>query len=263
MEVSREGDELGFLGGCGVVEYQEEENMKRERELNPLPSWVPDFGGGCYTRQFIKFESVNKERLYNADSATAAGISIKNLELWVTGFCVCQIQSLSHVATAWRDTTQEINWLENIRAAGPYANDEITRAALLRTLAADVLHIDSYAVSRGHLIDFSFEMRDHDCLTPEERVKKAQVREALKQTTYCRRFLWASNGHMGLAPPDAKIGDKICVFYGGQALYVIRENKDKPGHTFVGECYVDGFMDGEASALLRDGTSREEVFILV
>jgi hypothetical protein len=263
MEVSREGGELGFLGGCGAVSYPGNTTMKFEVKLNPLPSWVPNLRGLCYTCQFSKFTSVRDERVYNTDSASTAGISIRSLEFCVTGFGVCQIQSLSHVSTVWRDPTQEINWLDNIRAAGPYANDEIARAAFLRTLAADVLHVDWCAVSRGHSIDFSYEQRDHDCLTSEERVKKLQIREAVKQSTYCRRLLSTSNGHIGLAPLDAKIGDKICVFYGGQVLYVIRENKDKPSHTFVGECYVDGFMDGEASAMLRDGTSRGEVFILV
>jgi hypothetical protein len=43
-------------------------------------------------------------------------------------------------------------------------------------------------------------------------------------------------------------------------FFIIRENKHMPGHTFVGESML---MDGEASALLRDRTAQEEVFILV
>jgi hypothetical protein len=101
-------------------------------------------------------------------------------------------------------------------------------------LAADILYVDWCAVSRGYLIDFSYEHRDHDCLTPEKRVKKLQIRETVKQSTYCRQLLWTSNKHIGLALLDAKIDDKICVFDGVQVLYVIRENNDKPGHDFVG-----------------------------
>ena len=46
-------------------------------------------------------------------------------------------------------------------------------------------------------------------------------------------------------------------------LFIIRENKDKLSHSIVGECSVDGFMNGEASAVLRGRTVQEEVFIVV
>jgi hypothetical protein len=85
----------------------------------------------------------------------------------------------------------------------------------------------------------------------------------LKTPTYYRRLLWTSNDHIGLAPSDAEIGDKICVLYGGSVLYVIRKNKEKPGYTFVGERYIDSFMDGEVAALLHGGSTQEEVFVLV
>jgi hypothetical protein len=60
-----------------------------------------------------------------------------------------------------------------------------------------------------------------------------------------RRFGVTRNGHLGSFPAVAKPGDKTCVFYGGRVLYVIRPCGDS-SYTYVGDCYMDGFMDGEA-----------------
>lgn len=138
---------------------------------------------------------------------------------------------------------------------------EYAKATLLRTLAADVLQ-DRGAVSRGHAIDFSYEERHHSSLTSEKRRKKSEIITSLKISTYARR-LRTFGDRVGLALLDAEVGDKVCVFYTGSVHYIIRQNKEKPGYTFVGECYVDDFIDGDASALLREGSMQEEMLILV
>ncbi len=84
----------------------------------------------------------------------------------------------------------------------------------------------------------------------------------MKLFTHNRRVPWRSENQIGLARFDAKVGDKICVLYGGSVLYVIRENKTKPGDTFIGQRHVDSVMAGEAAALLRDGRTQDEVFVL-
>ena len=60
-----------------------------------------------------------------------------------------------------------------------------------------------------------------------------------------RRFCVTKNGCMGLVPKRAAEGDRLCVFLGGAAPFVIRKNVS--GHySLVGECYIHGSMDGEA-----------------
>jgi hypothetical protein len=264
LEAGAERGKLDFLGICGAVGYAEDEAIKHEVKLNPLPSWVPDLRRICYAFQFKKsIEGHPNERVYNADHDLAAEIFITGLNIRVKGFCVCRIESLTPISSRWMDPSQEMQWLESIQSASHYTDNDIARVALLRTLATDVILDGMVAVSRGNAIDFVYEHRDHDSLTPEERMKKQQIRRNMKRFTLNRRLLWTSNGHVGLGPLDAEIGDQICVFYGGQVLYVIRENEQKPGYTFIGECYVDGLMDGEAFELLQDGTAQEEVFVLV
>lgn len=55
-----------------------------------------------------------------------------------------------------------------------------------------------------------------------------------------------SNGSVALLPAAAKGGDIITAFSGGHCMYLLRHvpNRDA-AYEFIGECYVDGFMDGQ------------------
>jgi hypothetical protein len=53
----------------------------------------------------------------------------------------------------------------------------------------------------------------------------------------------------GLAPPDTRERDVICILFGCSVPVVLRKQPSLDGidrYTFVGECYVHGMMDGEA-----------------
>jgi hypothetical protein len=73
-----------------------------------------------------------------------------------------------------------------------------------------------------------------------------------------RKFCTTSNGYMGWAPQQAKLGDIVCIFKGSTVPFLLREAifKDPRSLPFlvrpfaryfqlVGECYVHGFMEGE------------------
>jgi hypothetical protein len=77
-----------------------------------------------------------------------------------------------------------------------------------------------------------------------------------------RRFFATSGGRIGLGPIDIKIGDSVCVLYGGPVPFIIREHvDDRPCH-LVGDAYIHGLMDGEAIKI-RDqgGLSNTDFFI--
>ena len=86
-----------------------------------------------------------------------------------------------------------------------------------------------------------------------------QMTFAASTATFGRRLCSTEYGRIGLVPRAARVGDKIAVFFGGQVLYVVRPvaaaaaavtcgHHQQPMQTFefVGECYIDGMMDGEA-----------------
>ncbi|KAL5317114.1 hypothetical protein ACEPPN_014208 [Leptodophora sp. 'Broadleaf-Isolate-01'] len=80
--------------------------------------------------------------------------------------------------------------------------------------------------------------------------------ERVRSVIWCRKFFLSqgkgkggSHGPLfGLAPPEAREGDCICILFGCSVPVVLRAvTPDR--HSFVGECYVHGMMDGEALPL--------------
>ena len=60
-----------------------------------------------------------------------------------------------------------------------------------------------------------------------------------------RSFFTTLDGHIGLAPIATKPNDKVCVLLGCQSPLVLRPCGTQY-YAVVGECYIDGFMDGAA-----------------
>lgn len=76
--------------------------------------------------------------------------------------------------------------------------------------------------------------------------------ERVQNVIWNRKFFVTKGGDkaplLGLAPLEAKAGDKICIFYGCSVPVVLREHMDTFGHhfQFIGEAYVHDRMEGEA-----------------
>lgn len=103
-----------------------------------------------------------------------------------------------------------------------------------------------------------------DLSQPMPRMSKSffsRFRGTMK--TNSRRLLVTSLGHLGLGPSKAQKGDIVCVLFGCSVPVVLRktdppQTEGKPTFRFIGECYLDGFMDGEG---LNLGKQTEEFVI--
>lgn len=60
-----------------------------------------------------------------------------------------------------------------------------------------------------------------------------------------RSFIITDEGHIGIAPKATKPGDRVCALLGCEMPLVLRTTSNLHFQV-VGECYVDGMMDGEA-----------------
>lgn len=90
----------------------------------------------------------------------------------------------------------------------------------------------------------------------------------------CLFFGEANNSRIGLCPHTARTGDIVVMFHGGPVLYILREKKP-PGQGesqpqereaqwyFVGECYLVGYMHGQALSEAEEGGLEKEIFALV
>jgi len=83
-------------------------------------------------------------------------------------------------------------------------------------------------------------------------------------------FFKTEDGLIGLCPTGARESDLIVVLYGGSVPYILRETVKNSTHSttqvlykFVGECYVQGRMDGSAVREQQATKSAAEHFALV
>jgi hypothetical protein len=87
-----------------------------------------------------------------------------------------------------------------------------------------------------------FQSNDKD--DPPER----PLIDLVKSSIHFRHGGWAMattvQGYIALTPPGAQLGDKIGLFKGGKVPLILRN--DGFSCQLIGECYVHGFIHGEA-----------------
>jgi hypothetical protein len=83
-------------------------------------------------------------------------------------------------------------------------------------------------------------------------------------------FFRLAEGLAGLCPPSAHKGDLVVVLYSGPVPYVLREREGSTNasngtvrYEFIGECYLQGYMDGRAIREQQEKNLPTEIFELV
>ena len=75
--------------------------------------------------------------------------------------------------------------------------------------------------------------------------KDRDIVDQLNFISFWRRMAILSDGRVAVLPAAAKAGDRVAAFHGGCCLYLVRPLPDQEDtFNFIGECYVDGLMDG-------------------
>lgn len=59
---------------------------------------------------------------------------------------------------------------------------------------------------------------------------------------------------------ETRPGDQVCLLLGGHVFYIVRPAGKS--WSFVGECYIRGFMDGEAMDLRANGVLALQEFTI-
>ena len=138
-----------------------------------------------------------------------------------------------------------------------------------RYIQSQTVPPDDKAAQQGFLREWSRQNRDRYDLRLTVEDEDPHMHEIAKvddfnscsgRWCFNRRFFRTVAGRFGWAPDKARPGDRICVFYGGDYPFVLREGEDGGGcHEIIGDGYLHGFMDGEA----MDCTLEEREFHLV
>jgi hypothetical protein len=85
---------------------------------------------------------------------------------------------------------------------------------------------------------------------------------ALIAACHMRRVFRTRDGLIGLGPAVARVGDTLTIQYNFECPSLLRPAARDHHHHFVGNCYVDGMMDGEASTRFGADSDRHRVFHL-
>ena len=64
-----------------------------------------------------------------------------------------------------------------------------------------------------------------------------------------RKFFRTAGGHIGIGPAALREGDSLCLLRGGRMVYALRR-LNQGRWQFIGDCYLHGFMNGEAADLI-------------
>jgi hypothetical protein len=75
-----------------------------------------------------------------------------------------------------------------------------------------------------------------------------------RKILFSKEFFFADDYYMGLRPKAVEPGDVVCIIYGHEMPYVLCPTGTQ--YKYVGTCYLDGFMNGEAIENLKAGKLR-------
>lgn len=81
------------------------------------------------------------------------------------------------------------------------------------------------------------------------------------QETWTDRVMFVTcDNQVGFGYKDVAVNDQVCMLYSGHSLYVLRQSPGTDCHSFMGEAYLYGCVNGEVFDLLHAGTVHEEMF---
>lgn len=84
---------------------------------------------------------------------------------------------------------------------------------------------------------------------------------AMSSICHLRRFFVTKSARMGVGSTSMKKGDAVVVLFGGGTPYILRKRKTE--WLFVGDYFVDGFMNGEAIDEWQAGRVEKQCFEIV
>lgn len=235
----------------------------REALDHAWPSWIPDWRQQVCLVPFYPTED-DQPPLTDPCFASLVEVEFSEKIMSVMGFTLSEIPiaNLTSICENDRDVIgltkgwhAEMTVLEPLSPTAEYIlslgddnlfyyNPEYLLSSLdrsvRRSLVADAsgVKIDSEGVKcryRDHMVDW-------DTIRPDDDT-------AGRIANVCggRRMGKTTNGFIGIFPAAAQRGDIVAVFHGGHLLYLLRPVPDIVDHfRFVGACYLNGLMDGEA-----------------
>jgi hypothetical protein len=258
------------------------------RALPDLPSWVPDFSRDITINPF-GLPHAGQVLQYKAGGTTTVG-SLASLHFYgkylvLQGLIVDKVATFTRVRVAKNqecNVEQHTDWRDWVIEARELAQPYHRTGRLWRTLIAGVAHphkegapacYEEYFSSFKRVYIDDSRHRGMDWKQAQARVSKdGAIEDSVKaaansylfaflDASIGRRFSVTMKGRFALVPNGGAAGDLVCLVAGAPAPLVLREveRSESTRRTFylVGDCYVDGYMEGEGIV----DQKTEEIFI--
>jgi hypothetical protein len=234
------------------------------------PSWVRDWRKASAVVPFFKGKP--EENFYQASKNSGAIITPSENPgiLTVEGFHYDSVAQVS--VSAREDTIQKdvCSWGETagIGHERPhlYVSGGNRFDAFWRTLIANQAFrrnggdfIEKPAEKERQVAEMILGLRRY-----EDSERRKSIDPLMFQMQYrsgYRKMIFTQKGYFGLAPPESMKDDIVCILLGGDMPFILRPKGSY--HTFIGECYVHGIMDGEALDAAQIGLIQPQKFSLV
>ncbi|KAH7396534.1 heterokaryon incompatibility protein-domain-containing protein [Phaeosphaeria sp. MPI-PUGE-AT-0046c] len=256
---------LGFVFTTAPNSSHEVLEAKVEPEL---PSWVPDWRQRVSIWWFPheEFLEAYGNPLYSPMPGRPE-LSIDGAVLHVQGFVVefVEITMLTDIFDEPR-MSWETPYAWYTQVMQEYGGTSDLDQAIRRTLVADRTIVsrsrgeDEFRckIRRGGSVDWPLIQQQRDTLDLESLRKQEDMEQDIFTVCHGSRMAVLCDLRLAILPPAAKFGDKIAAFRGGPTLFLVRGASG--GFSLIGDCYVDGWMDG---ALVKEGRYSETTLKLV
>ncbi|KAE8446869.1 hypothetical protein EG329_011500 [Mollisiaceae sp. DMI_Dod_QoI] len=266
------------------------------RRQHKLPSWVPDWRA---RHGHIMSEPTSPHRACGLKKPDLHISASDPKVLVIRGMRIDSIENCSEllergafherkidegnttgpaIGTLWREICGNTN---DFRLDDKYAGrEESSFFAYVQTLSNGCMAIywQDHAHERysavphekwlSHSAAYLSRVVDNAAIFPEIR-RLAEEGDAQKWSRAAtgassnRRFARTTRGYYVMGPGAMEKGDIVCVLFGGKMPFCLRPFLGSRCYLLVGECYIYGFMNGEAVEMLEAGVFSEDIFKVV
>jgi hypothetical protein len=251
--------------------------VRKQSHKFQLPSWVPDWSHALTSPGYQKIRTATYDIFNACRYAHLLPIVFHDRILRVQGVCsdtvktLFEAESMIHTKSClfitvwgWLEMAAKCSVQESCRALATFSKNALWRTLLLDSVEVEVTHLLLRRATESDFNTLHTELASFESDLGSLEVD--HVSPLMSNVIYRMRqakLIITTNGWLGMVPRDTQIGDEIYVLAGGRMPFVLRPSQEKfsPSgssnaqrscHTLVGECYIDGSMDGELSDKLRD-----------
>lgn len=225
-----------------------------QRPSPKLASWVPDWSVDLQARPLIfgvgRHFSAGGDRLGLFDWQPDSGLQL-------CGKFIDTVQQAGKVRLDHSDldspTASHVSIAEWWREAQATALTRIVKSpgSSQHLDAFDALRKDLLLCKHGYYTGGEDQPHRHGNLLDESESPAVPEHSALRTLvlgpTRGRVMFVTGTGWVGLAPYGTTEGDVVFVAVGADVPYILRTRED--GYELIGECYVQGIMDGETMSM--------------